>query len=170
MMMNVLNGSIKTERQFINDECERIIDANFIDNQVVTGTDSTLFKLQKNHVTIILEKVLKTTAGLRLSREYFDNPHELWKQHQVHQTKSAPSVQISIKLSQELAQMKIAEFPTPSKCLDTFDAKLEKFNKLSRDPMPSTLAIRFLKQATLGNTQLLNAWASCDTITEHFNA
>ena len=66
--------------------------------------------------------------------------------------------------------MKIAKFATPTKCLDTFDAKLEKFSKLSRDPIPPSLAIGFFKTAINGNHQLLYTWTPSDTIKDTINA
>ena len=115
---------------------------------------------------IVLERVLKTTNGLRLSRKHHDNPRDFWRLHEQHQTVSATSARITTSLSQESANMKVAEFPFPTKFLDTFEVKLKKFNKLLNNTMPSLLAIGFLKTATHGNNHLLNAWASSDTITE----
>ena len=63
-------------------------------------------------------------------------------------------MQITIKISQELAQMTVAEFSTITKCLEKFDAILQNFNKLSVDLMTTSLAIKFLKTATSGNEQL----------------
>lgn len=158
------------EHQFIIDECERMANVNFEKNKILGTSDNTLFNAQLNHMLIVLERVLKTTDGLTISRKRYDNPRYLWRLHKQHLTKSANSARIMTNLSQELAQMKIAKFPTTTKCLDTFDTKLEKFNELSKDTIPPSLAIRFLRPAINGNTQLLNAWAFCDTITERLTA
>lgn len=64
--------------------------------------------------------------------------------------------------------MKVTESLSPTKYLDTFDAKLEKFNLLSDNTIPLSLAIVFLKTATNGNTNLLHNLTSCETITERF--
>ena len=103
-------------------------------------------------MSIILERVLRTTHGLRLSRKHFDKPLELWNLYKEHQTKSATSALTTANLRQELAKMKIAEFPTPKKYLDIFDAMLKIFNKLSKNPLPPFLAIGLLRTASNDNT------------------
>lgn len=62
--------------------------------------------------------------------------------------------------------MKDPEFPTITKSSKCFDAKLEKINKLSVDPMTTSLAIGFPKTEISGNDQLLYTWVLCDTIRE----
>ena len=90
--------------------------------------------------------------------------------HHKYQTNNVFSAQITIKLSQELIRMKVLEFPTFKKCLETFYETLEKFNKLSSDNMHTNLAIWFLKKTTNGNNQLIHAWIFCDTIKESTSA
>ena len=63
-----------------------------------------------------------------------------------------------------MAKMKVGDFPYPTKCLDAFDTKLEKFNDISTAPLPDPMAIAFLKSTIQGNTALLSTWASCATI------
>ena len=48
----------KTRFQFTSDKCEWMIYPLFLDNQVHERADSTLFKAQKNHIAIVLERVL----------------------------------------------------------------------------------------------------------------
>ena len=74
-----------------------------------------------------------------------------------HKKSSVTSANITTGLTQELANMKVADFPYPTKCLNTFDSKLEKFNEISLDKMPISMSISFLKSATHGNNELLNA-------------
>ena len=61
-------------RQFRSDECERMINLGFYDNQVNGGADSELFESQKNHMAIVLECVLQTSDGKRLTRKYPKDP------------------------------------------------------------------------------------------------
>ena len=72
-------------------------------------------------------------------------------------------------LSQELTNMKVVDFLYPTSCLNVFDSKFEKFNKISLDKMPPSLSVSFLKLMTHGNKELLSAWTSCETITEPMN-
>ena len=65
---------IKMTRQFTSKDCQGLIKLAFKDNQVIGDSDITLFKAQLNHMSIVLERVLKTTYSLRLSRKYYDNP------------------------------------------------------------------------------------------------
>ena len=54
---------IKTRRRFISDECDRMINLNFKDNQVNDGGDTLLFEAQKNHMASVLERMLQTSEG-----------------------------------------------------------------------------------------------------------
>ena len=149
---------IKTKRRLTSDACARMIDLNFKDNQVNGGADTLLFEAQKNHMASVLERVLQTREGKRLTRKYPLDPQLVWKLHKDHPTLSTTSSNIYIGLSQELAKMKIANFDYPTKGLDTFDSYLLKFNKISnKSPIPYALSIMYLKSATYGNTQLLSA-------------
>lgn len=58
---------IKIIRQFKINNCNRMIDQSFMDNQVVVGLDSVFFDLQMTFMSIVLERVLKTANGLRLA-------------------------------------------------------------------------------------------------------
>jgi len=60
--------------------------------------------------------------------------------------------------------MRVATFDSLTQCLNVFDTKLEKFNGISTTSLPDPMAIAFLKSTVQGNTALLSAWASCDTI------
>ena len=101
---------------------------------------------------------------MRLTRKYRDTPWEIWKLHEEHQYSSSTNARITTALSQKLVSMKVADFPYPTKCLDVFDSKLEKFNEISLDNMPPSMTVSFLKSTTHGNTELLSALASCETI------
>lgn len=101
--------------------------------------------------------MLKRPRDLRLARQYKDDPLGLWAASHKHQTNSVTLVRITIKLSQELVKMKVSQFSTITKCLETFDSKLENFNELSSDNMTVSLVIESLKTATSGNDQLLHA-------------
>mmetsp|Transcript_17155 Transcript_17155/g.19339 ORF Transcript_17155/g.19339 Transcript_17155/m.19339 type:complete len:156 (+) Transcript_17155:1110-1577(+) len=65
--------------------------------------------------------------------------------------------------------MKVTDFSFPTKCLDAFDLKFEKFNEISPDPLLWSMAVSFLKIATHGNSEFLSAWASCGTICENIS-
>ena len=60
--------------------------------------------------------------------------------------------------------MKVVNFDSSTQCLDAFDTKLEKFNKISQDKMPPRMATSFLLAATNGNSKLRHAWATKETI------
>ena len=61
---------IKTRRRFISEECDMMINPNFQDNQVNGGADTLLFEAQKNHMVSVLELVLQTSEGKRLTQKY----------------------------------------------------------------------------------------------------
>ena len=61
---------IKMTRRFHSEECERMIDPNFYSNSVNAGSDTLLFDAQKNHMAIVLEPVLETNEGKRLTRKH----------------------------------------------------------------------------------------------------
>ena len=65
--------------------------------------------------------------------------------------------------------MKVIGFDHPTKCLDAFDTVLDKFNEISPNAMPPGMAISFLKSVTHGNSELLSAWATCETICENIS-
>ena len=144
-----------------------MIDLDFYDNEVNGGADSELFEAQENHMAIVLECVLHTNEGKRLTRKHPKDPRQIWRLHKKHKNSSFTSANICTGLSQELANRKVADFPHPTKCLDMFDSHLEKFNKMSKENMPESMAIMYLKSATHGNKELLSAWASCETVTQN---
>ena len=129
------------------------------------GPDVTLlYKAQLNRMSIVMERVLQTTDGKRFTRKHKNNPREIWKLHELHQRSSATNATITTALSQELANLKVVNYDSSTKCLDVFDTKLEKFNEISQDVMPPRMATRFLVAATHDNTELWNAWATKETI------
>ena len=107
---------------------------------------------------------------MRLARKHCDYPQEIWRLHEKHQRPSATNQKITTALSQELAKMKVVDFDYPTKCLDKFDTKLEKFNEISSTDISEGMAISFLKSATHGNSNFLSAWATCETIRENLSA
>ena len=157
---------IKMTCQFKSEKCEQVIDENFKDNQVIGDADIALYKYQQKHMSIVLEQVLKTTNGMKLTRKCFDNPWEILRLHEEHQHALVTSAWITTSLSQDLANTKVIDFSSPTKYLDTFDSKLEKLNLISVDPMPPSMSVGFFKISTHGNTELLSAWANCEIITE----
>ena len=115
-------------------------------------------------MSIVLERVIQTTNELRFTKKHKDTPHKIWRLYELHQRLSATNTEITTALSQEMAKMKVGDFPYPTKCLDAFDTKLEKFNEISPDNMLTFMTISFLKSATHSNSELLSAWATCETI------
>ena len=91
---------------------------------------------------------------MRLTRKYAKDPWEISRLHKIHQHNSVTSAWITIILSTELAKMKMTDFLSPTKFLDSFKSKLQKFNLISIGDMAPTMAIGFLKTATHGNTIL----------------
>ena len=118
------NWIIKTERRFTSEECCRMIDPNFHQNQVNTGLDNLLFEAQVNHMTGVLECVHRTSEGKRLMRKHPGDPRLVWKLHEDHATLSTTLSNICTGLSRELAKMKINDFDHITKGLDTFDSYL----------------------------------------------
>ena len=153
------------KHQFEEDRYTRVIGNNFKDTDVKWGADNKLlYKSQLNHMSIVLERVLQTTDGKRFTRKHKDDPRETWKLHELHQRSSATNATITTALSQELANLKVVDFASSTQCLDAFDSKLEKFNKISQDVMPPKMATSFLMAATHGNSELQKAWATKLTI------
>ena len=137
-----------------------MIDPAFHLNKLDPGSDTELFNKQKNHFASILERVLQTSEEKRLTRKHADDPRKVWHLHQAYSTSFATSSSICTGLGQELAKLKIVDFDTPTKGLDTFDSYLTQFNKISpvNSKMPDNLAVMYLKAATCGNSDLLSAW------------
>ena len=159
---------IKTKRWFTSEECFRMIDPNFYQNQVNAGSDTLLFKAQVNYMAGVLERVLQTSEGNRLTRKHLVDPRLVWKLHKDHATSSTTSSNICTGLSQELAKTKINDFDHPTKGLDTFDSYLTQFNKISKgSPMLDPLSIMYLKSASHGNKELLSAWTQCEVMKEN---
>ena len=75
---------IKIRRVFLSDECERMIDETKHFSGVNSGSDETLWKSQKNHLSKVLDHVLKTNEGMRLVRTFPDEPRTIWKRHEAH--------------------------------------------------------------------------------------
>ena len=51
-----------------------MIDKNFHTNQLSTGSNTLLFNAQENHLASVLECVLQTSEGKRLTRKHPDEP------------------------------------------------------------------------------------------------
>ena len=84
-----------------------------------------------NHLASVLERVIHTNEGKRLTRKHPGDPRLIWMLHEAHATSSTTSSNICTCLSQELAKMKIVTFDTPTKSLEIFDSYLTTFNKIS---------------------------------------
>ena len=108
----------------------------------------------------ILERVLQTSEGKRLTRKHPDDHRQVWNLHQAHSTSSAILSSICTGLGQELAKLKIVDFDIPTKGLDTFDSYLTQFNKIlpTNSKIPDNLTVMYLEAATCGNSDLLSAW------------
>ena len=146
----------------------RIIDLGFHKNQLSTSSNTLLFEAQENHLASVLERILQTSEGKRLTRKHPGEPLLIWKLYEEHATSSTTSSNICTSLSQELAKMKIVTFDNPTKGLDTFDSYLTTFNKISpKSQMPDSLSIMYLQSATCGNSDLLSAWTQCEAIKEN---
>ena len=147
----------------------RMINPGFHINSLHTGSDTELYEKQKNFFATVLECVLQTKEGKRLTRKYPDDPRQVWNLHETHSKSSATASSICTGLSQELAKLKIVEYNNPTEGLDTFDSYLTHFNKISPSKMPDELAIMLLEAATSGNSDLLSAWTQRQTIKEELN-
>lgn len=73
---------INITRQFKSKRCNRVIDSSFLDNMVVGNVNIALYNVRKNHVSIVLERVLQIIDGLRLSRKHCNAPCEIWRLHE----------------------------------------------------------------------------------------
>ena len=114
--------SVKFERKIRTEEMYRMIDPGFYIVSLHAGSDTDLFHRQKNHFSSVLDHVLQTSEGKRLTRKYPDDPRKVWNLHEAHSQSSATTSSICTGLSQELAKMKIVDYNTPTKGLDTFDS------------------------------------------------
>ena len=87
---------VKIKRKFTSEEKFRMMNPNFHQNQLNAGSDTLLFEAQKNHTTSVLERVLQTSEGKRLTRNHPLDPRLVWKlhkltpHHQPHHLTSAP--------------------------------------------------------------------------------
>ena len=52
---------VKIKRKLTSEEMSRMIDLNFHQNQLSTGSDTLLFEAQENHMASVLERVLQTS-------------------------------------------------------------------------------------------------------------
>ena len=164
--------SVKFERKIHSEEMFRMIDTNFHISSLDASSDTELFDKQKNNFSSILDRVLQTSEGQRLTRKHPDDPRQVWNLHQAHSTSSATSSNICTGLSQELAKMKIVDYDTPTKGLDTFDTYLTQYNKISSvgSTMPDNMAVMYLEAATCGNSDLLSAWTQRKCIKEELTS
>ena len=161
---------VKFVRKIHSDEMYQMIDINNIHaSSIHTDSDQELWDKQTNFFSTVLEYVLQTKEGKRLTRKHTDNLREVWRLHEKHSKSSATASSICTGLSQELAKLKISEYNNPTEGLDTFDSHLTHFNKISPNKMPDNLAIMLLEAATSGNSDLLSAWTQRQTIKEELN-
>ena len=66
------------KRRFKSYECDRMIDANVHFSLVnLGGSDELLWDAQKNHMASVLERVLKTNEGMRLTRKHHEDPDKI---------------------------------------------------------------------------------------------
>ena len=165
------NWTIRIRRQFIADECARMVDLLVHFSSVIPGGfDVLLWNAQKNNLAGVLDRVLKTNEGMRLVQTSPNDPRRIWREHEAHSTSSTTSSHICTMLAQSLATMKITESANPLQGLDLFDSNLQKFNKVSvYNKMSDQLAVMYLRAATFGNKDLLSAWAACETMHEAMN-
>ena len=158
---------VKTKCKFTSEEMYRMIDPNFHKNQINAGSDTLLFEAQENYMTSVLERVLQTSEGKRLTRKHPLDPQLVWKLHKAHATSSTTLSNICTGLSQELAKMKMHDFDLPTKSLDTFDSYLTQLNKISKgSPMHDLLSVMYLKSAFHGNKELVSTWMQCKSMKE----
>ena len=54
---------VKIKRKFTSEEMSRMIDPNFHQNLLSTGSDTLLFQAQEKYLTSVLERVLQTSEG-----------------------------------------------------------------------------------------------------------
>ena len=149
--------SVKFKRKIHSEEMFRMIDPGFDMSSLDVDSDTDLFHRQKNHFVSVLERILQTNEGKRLTRKYPDDPRKVWRLHQTHSPLATAS-SICTGLSQELAKLKIVEYNDSTKGLDTFDSYLNQYNKVFPRKMPNNMAIMLLEAATYGNSDLLSAW------------
>ena len=104
----------KIQRQIKMDGWERVVDINFFNSTVRSGSNSNLLDLQLVFMSQVLEKVLLNVNGKKLTRSYNEQPRTLWKLHQEHQTSSTTAQFIAINLRKKLSTLTIAT--ATSKC------------------------------------------------------
>ena len=76
-----IGWSVKFERKIHSEEMFRMIDPGFYIGLLDAGSDTDLFRRQKNHFAFVLEHVLQTSEGKRLTRKYPDDPRKIWTLH-----------------------------------------------------------------------------------------
>ena len=120
------------------DGWESLIDDTFNSNTLCPGTDTNLCTLQSVFMSMVLEKVLLNTHGMKLVRLFEDDPRALWTKHEAHQTSLTSSQRIAIVLSNRISNMTIATSASKSAFLEEFDKSVTKFDKVSADKMPES--------------------------------
>ena len=104
-----INWKVKFEHKIHSDEMYRMIKPGFHITSLHTGSNKELYEKQKNFFATVLECVLQTKEGKRLTRKYPDDPCQVWNLHEKHSKLSATASSICTGLSQELAKLKIVE-------------------------------------------------------------
>ena len=65
---------VKFKRKISSEEMSWMIDPSFHKNQLSTGSDTLLYKQQENYLASVLERVLQTSEGKRLTRKHPGEP------------------------------------------------------------------------------------------------
>ena len=163
--------SVKFEHKIHSEEMFQMVDPGFHTTSLDAGSNTELFHKQRNNFSSILDRVLQTSEGKRLTWKHPDDPRQVWNLHQAHSKLSTTSSSICTGLSQELAKMKIVDYNTPTKGLNTFDSYLTQYNKISltNSKMPDNIAVMLLEAATCGNSDLFSAWTQRGCMKEGLN-
>ena len=94
-----IEWDVKFERKIRSDKMYRMIDLTFYTTSLEAGSDTELYQRQKNFFTTILECVLQTREGKRLTRKYPDDPRKVWRLHEAHSQSLATASSICTGLS-----------------------------------------------------------------------
>ena len=65
---------IKFRRKIASEDMSRMIDKGLHKNHLSTGSDTLQFEQQENHLASVLERVLQTSEGKRLTRKHPGEP------------------------------------------------------------------------------------------------
>jgi hypothetical protein len=160
---------LKMKRQLIADTLSRVTDPTFRLATCRTGGDMELATLQINLFEQILSAVLLNPEGKGLIITHPEDALFVWNQHKTHQLDSGSAQTSTTALMTKLMALKIADSPSPSSFLVSFQEICNRYDQLSDVRLADSFKRTLLQASIIHDTALLNSWNTVNEVKRAMN-